>query len=323
MTVLDGRRGVCNERPPLAEPSTYLPEVHDRARAAFLGLAVGDALGAPVEFMTRPEIRAAHGVHREMIGGGWLRLAPGQVTDDTEMSLVIARAVVARGEFAARPVAEGLAGWLRRHPIDVGNTCRRGIRRFIVEGTLDAPYSPGSAGNGAAMRMVPIALATLGDPALLERCALEQAHLTHTHPLSDAACVLVGRLLQQAILGGSLRHLRSAAEETAERFAPLRFEPYRGLATGYVADTMQTVLHHFFGTATFEACLVETVNQGGDADTTGAIAGALAGAHYGPGAIPRRWTRRLDSAVAAEVASLAPALVALSPLARGGTAAST
>jgi len=101
------------------------------------------------------------------------------------------------------------------------------------------------------------------------------------------------------------------------RCAKLRFEPYRGLATGYIVDTMQTVLHCFFGARGFEECLVQTVNQGGDADTTGAIAGALAGAYYGLEAIPRRWTRRLDRAVVAEIASLAPALVELSPLGRG------
>src|SRR5919204_255382 len=77
---------------------------------------------------------------------------------------------------------------------------------------------------------------------------------------------------------------------------------FLGLATGYVADTMQTVLHHFFTTTSFEACLVATVNQGGDADTTGAIAGAIAGAYYGPEAIPARWLKRLDRAVAKEVA---------------------
>jgi ADP-ribosyl-[dinitrogen reductase] hydrolase len=94
----------------------------------------------------------------------------------------------------------------------------------------------------------------------------------------------------------------------------LAFEPYRGLATGYVADTLQTVLHHLFATDGFEACLVAVVNQGGDADTTGAIAGAIAGAYYGLDALPRRWLRRLDPAVAEEAGRLAERLVALSSL---------
>src|SRR5919204_619570 len=124
-----------------ARLSLHLPDVHDRARAAFLGLAIGDALGATVEFMTPAEIRAAHGVHADMSGGGWLHLAPGRVTDDTEMSLAIARAVAARGGFELRPVAEALAAWLRGQPADVGNTCRRGLRRFILDGTLEGPPS--------------------------------------------------------------------------------------------------------------------------------------------------------------------------------------
>lgn len=297
--------------------SVHLPDVRDRARAAFLGLALGDALGATVEFMTAAEIRSAHGVHREIVGGGWLHLRPGAVTDDTEMSLCLARAIDAAGGWSPRGAAEALAAWLRSGPVDVGHTCRAGIRRYLLDGTLEAPRGEWQAGNGAAMRVLPVALLTLGDRARLDRQAVEQAHLTHHHPLSDAACALVGRLVHLACLGLSMRRLRQAADEAARVEAHLAFEPYRGLATGYLADTMQTVLHHLFGTRSFEECLVAVVNQGGDADTTGAIAGAIAGAYYGPGELPRRWLRRLRPALVAEVAALADRLVSLSPLARG------
>jgi ADP-ribosyl-[dinitrogen reductase] hydrolase len=149
----------------------------------------------------------------------------------------------------------------------------------------------------------------------MARLAVEQARLTHHHPLSDAACVLVGRLVQLGCLGYSLRQLRDAAQAAAEAEPRLAFAPYRGLATGYVVDTMQTVLHHLFATDGFEACLVAVVNQGGDADTTGAIAGAIAGAYYGPEGLPARWLRRLDRALTAELGRLAERLVALSPVA--------
>ncbi len=297
--------------------SHRLVDVRDRARAAFLGLAVGDALGATVEYMTPSEIRSAHGLHREITGGGWLRLPAGRVTDDTEMSLCIARALAAEGGWSRRAIADRFAAWLRSRPTDVGNTCRRGIRRYLLDGSLEAPPGDGDAGNGAAMRMVPVALFTLADGALLERCAVEQARLTHGHPLSDAGSVLVGRLVHLACLGLSLPRLRDEAAAAAARCPPLRFEPYRGLASGYVADTLQTVLHHFFSTHGFEQCLVATVNQGGDADTTGAIAGAVAGAHYGPEEIPARWLRRLDRELVREIGRLADRLVDLSPLARG------
>ncbi len=288
-----------------------------RARAAFVGLAVGDALGATVEFLTPAEIRSQHGVHREVVGGGWLHLKPGHVTDDTEMSLCLARAIDAERGWSLRAIADRLAAWLRSCPVDVGSTCRKGIRRYMLEGLLEGPPNEWDAGNGAAMRMVPVALVTLADPALLEARAVEQAHLTHNHPLSDAASILVGRLLHEACLGLPVAEMRRAADEAARAEPRLRFEPYRGRASGYVAETLQTVLHHFFTTGSFEECLVATVNQGGDADTTGAIAGAIAGAHYGPDAIPRRWRRKLDRGLVGELDALASRMVDLSPLGRG------
>ena len=113
-----------------------------------------------------------------------------------------------------------------------------------------------------------------GDPDELRRVALEQARITHHHPLSDAASLLVGELVQLACLGLSLRRLRAAADALVAAEPRFRFAPYRGLATGYVVDTLQTVLHFFFATRSFEECLVAVVNQGGDADTTAAIAGS-------------------------------------------------
>jgi ADP-ribosyl-[dinitrogen reductase] hydrolase len=282
-----------------------------------VGLALGDALGATVEFMTQGEIRAAHGVHRELSGGGWLHLKAGQVTDDTEMSLAAARALVAAGGWSVRAVADAFATWLTGRPADVGSTCRAGIRRYIIHGTLEGPPGDWDAGNGAAMRMLPVALLTLGDEAALGRLAVEQAHLTHHHPLSDAACVLVGRLVQLGCLGHPLSELRACAEAAARKERRFTFAPYAGLSTGYVADTMQTVLHHLTRTSSFEACLVAVVNQGGDADTTGAIAGAVAGALYGPPGLPRRWVKRLDRSLVAELSQLADRLVDLSPLGRG------
>jgi ADP-ribosyl-[dinitrogen reductase] hydrolase len=295
---------------------THLPDVRQRARASLLGLAIGDALGATVEFMTAAEIRSKHGVHRKLSGGGWLRLRPGEVTDDTQMSLCIARSIVDVG-FSPTDIAQRFAAWYRSRPPDIGNTCRRGIARFITHGTVHGPPNEGDAGNGAVMRMAPIALAALADEQLLEAQAIGQAHITHHHPLSDAACILVGRLIQLALIGHAMHRLRRQADTTAGQFPKLRYDPYHALSTAYVVDTMQTVLHFLFATSSFEECLVATVNQGGDADTTGAIVGAIAGAYYGFEAIPREWLRRLDPIVRAEMQSLADQLVDRSPLANG------
>jgi len=278
-------------------------DIRSRARAAFIGLAVGDALGAPVEFMTAGEIRAKYGVLREIVGGGWLRLKPGQVTDDTEMSLCAARAIVAANGWSLCGIAEEFAGWLKTKPVDVGDTCRRGIRNFMLKGLLETSFNQWDAGNGAAMRMLPAALYTLGDDDLLQRCALEQARITHNHPLSDAACVTLGRLVHLALSGASKNRLRREVDALVAAHPTFSFTTYRGLATGYVVDTMQTVF-------------VGTVNQGGDADTTGAICGMVAGAFYGMEGIPRRWTKRMDRKTMDEVNDLADRIIALSPALR-------
>jgi ADP-ribosyl-[dinitrogen reductase] hydrolase len=295
---------------------THLPDVRRRARASFLGLAIGDALGSTVEFMTASEIRAQYGVHRRLIGGGWLSLRAGQVTDDTQMSLCLARSIVEIG-FSAEDMVKRFVAWYRSRPPDIGNTCRRGIVRFLAQGTVHGPPNEGDAGNGAVMRMVPVALASLADAPTLESNAILQAHITHHHPLSDAGCVLVGRLIQLALIGHAVDRLKRQADATVAKVPNFRYQGYRGLATAYVVDTVQTVLHFLFTTASFEECLVATVNQGGDADTTGAIVGAIAGAYYGPEGIPQDWIRRLDPEVRQEVEVLADRLIACSPLAQG------
>ena len=293
---------------------SFRNEIVSRARGAFIGLAIGDALGAPVEFMTRGEIRDKYGALKEMVGGGWLRLKPGQVTDDTEMSLCLARAIAKTGAWTLTGAADNLAAWLKSKPIDVGDTCRRGIRNYMLHGTLETAPNAWDGGNGAAMRTLPVGLYTLGDASLLETCTLQQAHLTHNHPFSDAASIYLGRLLHLALTGRSMQRMRREADDLVAQYHTFCFDPYKGLATGYVVDTMQTVFHCFFRSRSFEGCVVETVNQGGDADTTGAIAGALAGAYYGEESIPARWRKKLNKEVLAEIIELSEELVRLSPL---------
>lgn len=288
-------------------------EISARARSAFVGMAIGDALGATVEFLTPQEIAAKFGVFREMTGGGWLRLKPGQVTDDTEMAVCIARAIVRNQAWSREAIACEFAGWLKSRPVDCGDTCRKGIRAYMLHGTLEAPYNQWDGGNGAAMRMLPVALFSFPDSEMLKKFALEQARLTHHQVLSDAACVCLGTLLHRILQGASKQQLRSEVDGFVARFPSFCFDPYRGLATGYIVDTLQTVFHWFFKGASFEDCLVGTVNQGGDADTTGAICGMLAGAYYGQEAIPRRWLKKMDGRLIRELENYAEQLISASP----------
>lgn len=287
----------------------------DRAAAAYLGLAIGDALGATVEFMLPQEITARHGVHDKLIGGGWLHLKPGQVTDDTTMSLALGDSVLAQGKVDALAAAEAFDAWMRAKPVDIGNTVRRNLLLFRKTGNPEAPYSDHDAGNGAAMRVLPVALATFGQPEDAVRAASRaQAHVTHNCVMSDAACETLVFMVQDALRGaGKNDLLHDHAHPLAARFPAFRFravKPSRN-PSGYVADTLQAVFQSFFDTDDFRDCLVDVVNRGGDADTTGAIAGMLAGALYGPEDIPEAWLKRLDTVTAGSCAVQARSLIQL------------
>jgi len=289
-------------------------DLEQRAVAAYLGLAIGDALGATVEFMTPREIVVAYGRHDHIRGGGWLHLKPGQVTDDTTMSLALGESILAQGGVEAQSVAQAFDGWMRSKPVDIGNTVRRGIVEFRRTGRTEVPLNEFDGGNGAAMRVLPVALATFGaDPATIRQAALVQARITHHNPLSDAGTLCVNAMVQLALSGTDRGALRQGpvADLLAEqpRFA------YEGKPqenpTGFIVDTLQAVFQGLFATDSFEACLVEVVNRGGDADTTGAIAGMIAGALYGLDAIPEAWRLALDGAVSERVVTQARALIAL------------
>ena len=296
------------------------PTLDDRALGAYLGLALGDALGATVEFMTPREIAqrfdAQGGVHRHMIGGGWLKLAPGQVTDDTTMSLALGDALL-QGQRLGRPldttlIAEAFVAWWRGKPLDCGNTCRRGIQRYLRDGTLQGPLQDSDGGNGALMRNLPAVLATLGDDVAFERVSLAQAHITHHHGQSDAAVLGIGRLLRALLVGAAVDGARACIDAFISAHRAFRFQPYPGRASGYIVDTVQTVLHCFTAHQDFEAAVLAAVNRGDDADTNGALVGMLAGARCGARALPQRWLGRLKPSVLHEVTEQTRALLALS-----------
>ncbi|TCV87009.1 ADP-ribosyl-[dinitrogen reductase] hydrolase [Methylomonas methanica] len=281
----------------------------NRALGAYLGFACGDALGATVEFMSPKQIQKRYGVHTEMIGGGWLGLEPGQVTDDTQMSLALGQAIINHQGWNLRAVADNYLTWLESDPPDVGNTCRRGIVRYRDDGLLIGLPREDEAGNGACMRNLPVVLATLDRPDDFEAWSLEQSRITHHNPLSDAATLVLGRMTNALINGQDLDVCVLEAERLIGQYGEFTYIPYPGKASGYIVDTVQTVLHYFFNTDSFESCLIAIVNQGGDADTTGALAGMLAGAKYGLEQIPQRWLAQLDSRVSTEIRGQVEALI--------------
>ena len=297
------------------EPPTHCvtnPELLDRALGSFLGLAVGDALGATVEFMTAREIAGRYKIHREIIGGGWLQLKAGRVTDDTEMALALGSAVIASGGWNLRAIADAFVDWMRRGPADIGNTCRRGLTNYICTGELCASFGENNCGNGAAMRHLPTVFVSLASEELVVQRSIEQAQITHNHPISDSATATLARMTRRLLLDGGQAPCDQIAAKLVTQHPRFHFKPWPGKTSGYVVDTVQTVFEGFFSTGSFEDCLVRVVNRGGDADTTGALAGQLAGALYGVQNIPARWLNKLDPAVNAAIRDQVPKLLKLS-----------
>lgn len=287
----------------------------ERARAAYLGLAIGDALGATVEFMTPREIRVAYGVHRHIIGGGWLNLKPGQITDDTEMSLALGDAILAKGTIDPVAIGEAFDAWMRSKPVDIGNTVRRGILNFRNRGEIAVEPNEYDAGNGACMRVLPVAFATLGQSSEQVAAAVRmQAHLTHNHPLSDAGTLCVVQMIQMALTGASKIELLFGPVHTLiQRHPEFRFRQRNAdNPSGYIVHTLCAVFQGLFDTDSFEECLIDVVNRGGDADTTGAIAGMIAGACYGLEGIPLHWQEALVPKVTTRCVEQASALLSLS-----------
>ena len=281
-------------------PAPLTSPLLGKATAAYLGLAIGDALGATVEFLTPNEIRHQIGVHRDITGGGWLRLKAGQVTDDTTMSLALGAAILQHRSVEAKSAAQAFDAWMRAKPVDIGNTVRRNLIHFRKTGKPEAPASKHDAGNGAAMRVLPVALACYGQPPETAIFASRaQAHVTHHNELSDAACETLVMMVQDFLAGRDVHEVRQQrADALVSQHPVFAFgkKPYLNPG-GYVVETMQAVFQSFFSTESFEDCLIDVVNRGGDADTTGAIAGMLAGARYGLDGLPQRWLKTLDEKV--------------------------
>ena len=231
--------------PPVIPPAIPLAE---RAVGAYLGLAVGDALGATVEFMTPSEIREHHGVHRNILGGGWLRLRKGQITDDTEMSLALGHSILAKGKVEPQAVAEAFSAWMRGKPVDIGHTVRRGIARYRQTGEVVVPPNTYDAGNGACMRCLPVALCTLGaGPDEVAAANRAQSHVTHHSPLGDAGTLTVILMVQTALTGGRLADLQTMAEALAEAEPEYRYDRRRAENPGgYLPETLRAVFQALF-----------------------------------------------------------------------------
>jgi ADP-ribosyl-[dinitrogen reductase] hydrolase len=297
-------------------------QLADRYAGCLLALACGDALGGPVEFVSRDEIALRHPAGlREFIGGGWLNLASGEITDDTQMTLALARSLVACGDLDMEDVEARFLAWFESQPKDVGRTTRAALRHLAAglpwqEAGERAAQGGRAAGNGTVMRCAPVALRFRGHEDALRRASLDTARITHADARCTWGAVAVNQAIAHLLDGGAKEGAVEAAIEGVEEAevrgvvlgaaARSRHEVRSG---GFVLDTIGAAFWCLLQHETAEETIVAAVGLGDDADTTGAVAGALAGARHGARTIPARWLAVLQPR--AELQELAKELLRL------------
>lgn len=288
-----------------------------RARGALWGQAVGDALGTTVEFRDELSIatRSPSAWPKEIIGEGPFRVVAGQITDDTELALALARSLQRNRAWKADDVATSYLRWRRSNPIDVGNATTLAFGGVVPEGespaaVVRARASRQTQANGSLMRSSPLGIfgARLKRDELAA-LAREDSTLSHPHEVPQWACAVFVTTIADAIATGAsgvelharaLEFARGTPVEDTLRASLNELPVSDGESQGWVRIALQHAFFHLahargFSPATpsaktdFEAALIQTVVKGGDTDTNGAITGALLGATLGVQAIPSRW----------------------------------
>lgn len=300
-----------------------MKDIRDRIVGALYGVATGDALGAPLEFMNKEEIARKHGRVTEMIGDGWLNVVPGEITDDTQMTLAVAEGIIEDPGNPIQAIGKRFIAWAKRGPKDIGGTCSMSIRWAVFLGQNDAPdevkwfeaskYTSKanggrSGGNGALMRTVYPGL-YYKDTLMAVETAGAIAQMTHWDKKSTEACNLYTEMIHLIIESVNKEQALQIIKDVLQG-SEYSLKTRKQLnPTGYVVDSFNCALHSIAATGTFEEAIIEAANLGGDADTIAAITGGLAGAIYGYNEIPERWIQALDPKIRKQLERLVDAAV--------------
>lgn len=285
----------------------------NRFRGSLIGLAVGDCMGVPAEFLSPGQFHPIS----EMTGGGLFHLQKGEWTDDTSMALCLAESLITCGGFDVKNQMDHYVCWYKEGHnsskgvcFDIGNTVRQALEHYLATGEpYSGPHDPHSAGNGSVMRLAPVPLVWSFDLKTAIWCSGESSKTTHQAIEAVDACRFYGGLLAAAVEGSTKDELLSAhlikqiegcvGNPFSANVAEVAFGSYKRRmppeikGSGYVVRSIEAALWAFYQTNNFSEGLLLAVNLGDDADTTGAIYGQLAGAYYGVDAIPSHWQEAL------------------------------
>lgn len=299
----------------------------DRARGTLLGLACGDALGRPVEGWSAERIDREYGTLRKFVGGGVHDRPPGTVTDDTQLATLLARSLVDRGRFDRDDFVDRLVEWYRSQPFGIGGTTTEALSRIdagmtpeeAAERARNAKPPGEKATNGSVMRCGPLAIAYADDRAELRAVSRASSRVTHIDPRCLHACAALNQTIAAALSGDeaplrtALDELQDAPASVVDRLEsiPHEVDPDTLVASNDAIETVRTASYHALSATDLEPAIVSAVNEGGDTDTVGAVAGAIAGARFGASDLPDRWLTSVEGR--SELAALADRLAALDP----------
>jgi ADP-ribosyl-[dinitrogen reductase] hydrolase len=272
----------------------------DRSVGAFLGLAIGDALGAFVEGQPRDAYPRVTDYASSALHG----LAAGEWTDDTAMALCLAESLLACRPFDPGDLLGRFVRWLRLgenaargEAVGISERTRATLELFESTGRQDAALEVMNAGNGCIMRLAPVAVLHRVDLAEAQLVAHAQALTTHAAEEALWATAALTEILVEALSGSDASAHPMLQAVRAKSRAEISSAP-RAL------DTLEAALWCVARASDFEEAIIAGVNLGGDTDTIGAVAGQLAGAIFGASAIPRRWREGLYGARRIEALAL-------------------
>lgn len=270
----------------------------NKIKGALFGFAIGDALGGTTEFLTKEEIKREYGLVKEIVGGGVWNLEKGETTDDTAMTLAVAKGVLKNPNDPVEEIGEEFLKWYASHPKDIGVIIR------TVLGVYDGNWfetakkahlqslNEMSAGNGSLMRCLPIAFAYC-DMEEVEAITRKQSKMTHYDPLADEACVIYNRIAFTVLHGKGLKEAIMDEIKGTRYESALTCEKPTCPPDGFVVHTMKWVLYWLLTSETYLNVVVGATNEGYDTDTVAAIAGGLAGLECGFEGLPSEYCETL------------------------------
>ena len=288
-------------------------DIINRARGSLIGLAVGDALGVPLEFKSPETFEPV----KDMIGGGSFSLKPGEWTDDTSMALCLAESLIEKQGFDPVDQLERYTRWYREGHLsvngkcfDIGDTTKEALHKFEqTHNPCCGPTYERSAGNGSIMRLAPVPIFYFSTPEDAINNAGESSRTTHAHILTVDACRYMAGIIVGVIMGHSKEKILSCrygpisgcwdAHDLAPEIDKIACGSFKHKnppeieGKGYVIKSLEAALWAFYNSGNFEEGALMAVNLGDDADTTGAVYGQIAGAYYGEKGIPAAWKNKL------------------------------